>query len=65
MPDLTAHNMSQTIRMRLNQSEGDDPKSLIILQQLSLMFNILKRLSSLKQNLSHERDDQSTELASL
>ena len=64
-PDLTAHNMSQTIRMRLNQSEGDDPKSLIILQQLSLMFNILKRLSSLKQNLSHERDDQSTELASL
>ena len=65
MPDLTAHNMSQTIRMRLNQSEGDDPKSLIILQQLSLMFNILKRLSSLKQNLSHERDNQSTELASL
>lgn len=65
MPDLTAHNMSLTIRMRLNQSEGNDPKSLIILQQLSLMFNILKRLSSLKQNLSHERDDQSTELASL
>ncbi|MFW2078734.1 YccS family putative transporter [Acinetobacter sp. ULE_I010] len=65
MPDLTAHNMSQTIRMRLNQSEWDDPKSLIILQQLSLMFNILKRLSSLKQNLSHERDNQSTELASL
>ena len=65
MPDLTAHNMSQTIRMRLNQSEGDDPKSLIILQQLSLMFNILKRLSSLKQNLSHERDNQSTEFASL
>ena len=65
MPDLTAHNMLQTIRLRLNQSESKDPKSLIILQQLSLMFSILKQLSSLKQNLSHARDDQSTELASL
>ncbi|KKW77133.1 membrane protein [Acinetobacter sp. Ag2] len=65
MPDLTAHNMLQAIRTRLGQSEADDSKSLIILQQLSLMFSILKQLSSLKQNLSHARDDQSTELASL
>ncbi len=65
MPDLTAHNMLQTIRSRLNQSENRDSKSLIILQQLSLMFSILKQLSNLKQNLSHARDDQSTELASL
>ncbi|WP_315077931.1 YccS family putative transporter [Acinetobacter guillouiae] len=65
MPDLTAHNMLKAIRARLSQSESEDSKSLIILQQLSLMFSILKQLSSLKQNLSHERDDQSTELASL
>ena len=65
MPDLTAHNMLQTIRTRLNHSEDRDSKSLIILQQLSLMFSILKQLSNLKQNLSHARDDQSTELASL
>lgn len=65
MPDLTAHNMLKAIRTRLSQSESEDSKSLIILQQLSLMFSILKQLSSLKQNLSHERDDQSTELASL
>ena len=65
MPDLTAHNLLQALRTRLNQSESDDSKSLIILQQLSLMLSILKQLSSLKQNLSHERDDQSTELASL
>jgi len=65
MPDLTAHNMLKAIRARLSQSEAEDSKSLIILQQLSLMFSILKQLSSLKQNLSHERDDQSTELASL
>jgi uncharacterized membrane protein (TIGR01666 family) len=65
MPDLTAHNMLKAIRARLSQSESEDSKSLIILQQLSLMFSILKQLSSFKQNLSHERDDQSTELASL
>ncbi len=65
MPDLTAHNMLQTIRTRLNHSEDRNSKSLIILQQLSLMFSILKQLSNLKQNLSHARDDQSTELASL
>lgn len=65
MPDLTAHNMLQTIRLRLNQSDEDTSQSLIILQQLSLMFSILKQLSTLKQSLSHERDDQSTELASL
>ena len=65
MPDLTAHNMLQTIRLRLNQSDEDSAKALIILQQLSLMFSILKQLSTLKQSLSHERDEQSTELASL
>ncbi|OTG83816.1 YccS family putative transporter [Acinetobacter sp. ANC 4648] len=65
MPDLTVHNMLQTIRVRLNQSDQDSAKSLIVLQQLSLMFSILKQFSTLKQSLSHDRDNQSTELASL
>lgn len=65
MPDLTAHNMLQNIRQRLNQSEHNTSNAFIILQQLSLMFSILKQLSTLKQSLSHDRDTQSTELASL
>ncbi|OTG65573.1 YccS family putative transporter [Acinetobacter silvestris] len=65
MPDLTVHNMLQTIRVRLNQSDQNSSKSLIVLQQLSLMFSILKQFSTLKQSLSHDRDNQSTELASL
>lgn len=65
MPDLSVHNMLQSIRIRLNQSDQDSSKSLIILQQLSLMFSILKQFSTLKQSLSHDRDEQSTELASL
>lgn len=65
MPDLTAHNMLQNIRSRLNQSDENSEKALIILQQLSLMFSILKQFSTLKQSLSHDRDNHSTELASL
>lgn len=65
MPDLTAQNMLQTIRQRLTQDKKEDQLSLIILQQLSLMFSILQQLSHLKQNLSNERDDQATEFAPL
>ena len=65
MPDLTAQNMLQTIRQRLNQAPDEDQKSLMILQQLSLMLSILDQLSQLKQNLSHDRDREATELASL
>ena len=65
MPDLTTHNMLQTIRSCLNQSDESSEKSLMILQQLSLMFSILQQLSTLKQSLSHDRDNHSTELASL
>ena len=53
------------IRQRLAQDQEQDQKSLIILQQLSLMFSILNQLSQLKQSLSHERDEQATELGSL
>ena len=64
-PDLSAHNMLQTIRQRLSQNKEEDQKSLIILQQLSLMMSILQQLSRLKQSLSHEHDQDATELASL
>lgn len=65
MPDLTAQNMLQTIRQRLSQNDKDDQKSLIILQQLSLMLSVLNRFSMLKQRLSHDLDNDASELASL
>ena len=65
MPGLTAQNMLQTIRQRLKQNSEEDQLAIIILQQLSLMYSILNQLSTLKQSLSHDRDDAATELASL
>ena len=65
VPDLSAQNMLQEIRQRLSQNSEEDQKALIVLQQLSLMFNVLNQFSQLKQNLSHEHDQASTELASL
>ncbi|MGA9699180.1 MAG: YccS family putative transporter [Acinetobacter sp.] len=65
VPDLTAQNMLNTARQRLSQNNEDDQKSLIVLQQLSLMLSILKQLSRLKQSLSHDRDEEATELGSL
>lgn len=65
VPDLSAQNMLQNIRQRLSRDEENDPKSLIILQQLSLMFSILTRLSMLKQSLRHEPNEDGTEFASL
>ncbi|MDO3664628.1 YccS family putative transporter [Acinetobacter higginsii] len=65
VPDLSAQNLMQTIRDRLSRNEHHDPKSLIILQQLSLMLSVLTRLSMLKQSLSHEPNEDGTEFASL
>ncbi|WP_445115177.1 YccS family putative transporter [Acinetobacter sp. WZC-1] len=65
MPDLTADKMLQAIRARQNHAEDSPPEILISLQQLSLMFGILKQLHTLKQSLSYESDDQASELASL
>ncbi|UTO20191.1 YccS family putative transporter [Acinetobacter sp. Z1] len=65
VPDLSAQNMMQTIREHLNRDEETDEKSLIILQQLSLMLSVLTRLSMLKQSLSHEPNEDGTEFASL
>ncbi|WP_130802325.1 YccS family putative transporter [Acinetobacter ihumii] len=65
MPDLSSQKMLQAIRQRLKQNSQEDQTSLIILQQLSLMLSILNQLSRLKQSLSHDRDNDATELASL
>ena len=65
MPDLTAQNMLHTIRQRLNHQDQDEQQGLIILQQLSLMLNVLPRLSMLKQSLSYEVQEDGTEFASL
>ncbi|EOR09781.1 YccS family putative transporter [Acinetobacter sp. ANC 3926] len=65
VPDLSAQNLMQTIRDRLSRNEDNDPESLIILQQLSLMLSVLTRLSMLKQSLSHEPNEDGTEFASL
>jgi uncharacterized membrane protein (TIGR01666 family) len=65
VPDLSAQNLMQTIREHLSRDEDNDEKSLIILQQLSLMLSVLTRLSMLKQSLSHEPNQDGTEFASL
>lgn len=65
VPDLSAQNMLITIRQRLSRNDENDQKSLIILQQLSLMLSILPRLSMLKQSLHHEPNENGTEFASL
>lgn len=57
VPDLDVKNMLQDIRDRLLKQPTDDDLTIIILQQLSLMFGILDQLRSLKQNLSYEHDE--------
>ena len=65
MPDLNTPDLLDHMRQRLNQNPEEDQTSLIVLQQLSLILSILNQLSRLKQSLSHDRDEQATELASL
>lgn len=65
VPDLSSQNMLQSIRERLSRNDKNDQKSLIILQQLSLILSILTRLSMLKQSLSYEPHEDGTEFASL
>lgn len=65
MPDLNTPDLLDHIRQRLNLNPEEDQTSLIVLQQLSLILSILNQLSRLKQSLSHDRDEQATELASL
>lgn len=65
MPELNLHNLQQRIRHKLNETQDENPKELIILQQLLLMLGILKQFSALKQSLCHVHDDESSALASL
>ncbi len=65
MPDVSTLNLLQEVRQRLNQSDDLSSKSLIVLQQLALMFTVLKQLSTLKQSLSYDPNEQSTEFAPL
>ncbi len=65
VPNLTTQNMLKNIRSRLTQEGSTPSKSLIILQQLSLMFSVLQQFSNLKQNLSHDVNEQNDEFAPL
>ena len=42
------------------QIKTDDPVALLVLQQLSLMFNIIDQLRTLKQNLNYIDADETT-----
>ncbi|GAB3047208.1 YccS family putative transporter [Acinetobacter apis] len=57
MPDLTVKNVLQDMREKINQNQTDNHASVLILQQLSLMFSIVSQLRTLKQNLSYDQDD--------
>ncbi|MFW1753825.1 YccS family putative transporter [Acinetobacter wanghuae] len=61
--DFNIDERLQNIRQRLVQSIPEDHKSLIILQQVSLIFSILKQLNRLKQTLSHEATDKPAQSA--
>lgn len=63
MPDLNTQNMLQSLRSRLNKNSDTPSKSLIVVQQLSLMFAVLQQFSTLKQNLSHDPNEQNDEFA--
>lgn len=63
MPNSEIQNRLQSLRARLNQNSDTPSKSLIVVQQLSLMFAVLQQFSSLKQNLSHDLNEQNDEFA--
>ncbi|TCM65811.1 putative membrane protein (TIGR01666 family) [Acinetobacter calcoaceticus] len=65
MPDIHSINKLQALRQELNQAEEPDEKSLIVIQQLSLMFAVLQQLSTLKQSLSHDPNEKTSEFAPL
>lgn len=60
MPNLNFPLMLQTIREKIIPNAPDEKIILITLQQLSLIFHILRPISQLKQNLSHTYNDENT-----
>ncbi|MBU3847472.1 MAG: TIGR01666 family membrane protein [Candidatus Acinetobacter avistercoris] len=51
MPNLNSYTVLNTVQQHLNESDLDVSKSLIVIQQLSLMFSLLPQLNHLKQQL--------------
>lgn len=51
MPNLNTYTVLNTVQQHLNASDLDVSNSLIIIQQLSLMFSVLPQLNHLKQQL--------------
>lgn len=64
-PALNSQNLLQQVREHLSQADETEPQALVVLQQLSLMLNILDQLRTLKQRLSYHHDQDATALASL
>lgn len=65
-PEQKAQAAIQTLREHVQQQHNTlDDQSTVILQQVTLILNILSELSLLKQNLSYHHDPDATALASL
>ena len=63
MPGPHTQDLLKSMLKQLNQSDDPSPEARIILQQLSLMFAVLPQLSTLKQSLSHDPNDQISEFS--
>ena len=55
MPNLKSYTVLNTVQQHLNESDLDVSKSLIVIQQLSLMFSLLPQLNHLKQQLCRSK----------
>lgn len=53
MPQISSQSLINTVQQHLNRSPDDVSKSLIIIQQISLMFSILQQLNNLKRQLCY------------
>lgn len=63
MPEPQTQELLKSMLKKLNQSEDPAPEARIIFQQLSLMFAVLPQLTTLKQSLSHDPNDQISEFS--
>lgn len=56
MPQLSSQSLLNTVQQHLNSSPDNVSKSLIIIQQISLMFSILQQINNLKLQLCNEKN---------
>lgn len=63
MPGPHTQDLLKSMLKQPNQSDDPSSEARIILQQLSLMFAVLPQLSTLKQSLSHDPNDQISEFS--